>query len=253
MKKIFSWYFRANLAYRILGALVIGSIAGILVPKGITLFGDTTLLNVISPFGDLFIRLLKMIIVPIIVASLIMGTSSVEPSKLGRVGGKAVFFYFMTTLLAIIIGLACAFVFKPGSGLVLSDSSAAVSKAAQAPSLSQIFLNMVPTNPISSMANTEVLPMICFCIFFGIGLAFCKESSNERIKNSANIVFGFFEGVSEIMFKVVRWIMEYAPIGVFALMFTVFNKSGAGAFSSLANVTISLYIGLALQVFLVYC
>ena len=149
MKKIFSWYFRANLAYRILGALVIGSIAGILVPKGITLFGDTTLLNVISPFGDLFIRLLKMIIVPIIVASLIMGTSSVEPSKLGRVGGKAVFFYFMTTLLAIIIGLACAFVFKPGSGLVLSDSSAAVSKAAQAPSLSQIFLNMVPTNPIS--------------------------------------------------------------------------------------------------------
>lgn len=253
MKKIFSWYFRANLAYRILGALVIGSIAGILVPKGITLFGDTTLLNVISPFGDLFIRLLKMIIVPIIVASLIMGTSSVEPSKLGRVGGKAVFFYFMTTLLAIIIGLACAFVFKPGSGLVLSDSSAAVSKAAQAPSLSQIFLNMVPTNPISSMANTEVLPMICFCIFFGIGLAFCKESSNERIKNSANIVFGFFEGVSEIMFKVVKWIMEYAPIGVFALMFTVFNKSGAGAFSSLANVTISLYIGLALQVFLVYC
>lgn len=60
MKKIFSWYFRANLAYRILGALVIGSIAGILVPKGITLFGDTTLLNVISPFGDLFIRLLKI-------------------------------------------------------------------------------------------------------------------------------------------------------------------------------------------------
>lgn len=253
MKKVFGWYFKANLAYRILGALVIGSIIGMIVPKGVILFGNTTLLSIIAPFGDLFIRLLKMIIVPIIVASLIMGTSSIEPSKLGRVGGKAVFFYFVTTLFAIVMGLACAFVFRPGSGLDLSDASVAVSKTANAPSISEIFLSIVPTNPISSMANTDVLAIICFCIFFGVGLAFCKESSDERIKNSANTVFNFFDGVSEIMFKMVRWIMEYAPIGVFALMFAVFNKSGAGAFSSLANVTIALYVGLALQVILVYC
>ena len=253
MKKVFGWYFKSNLAYRILGALVIGSIIGMIVPKGVILFGNTTLLSVIAPFGDLFIRLLKMIIVPIIVASLIMGTSSIEPSKLGRVGGKAVFFYFVTTLFAIVIGLACAFVFRPGSGLDLSDASVAVSKTANAPSISEIFLSIVPTNPISSMANTDVLAIICFCIFFGVGLAFCKESNDERIKNSANTVFNFFDGVSEIMFKMVRWIMEYAPIGVFALMFAVFNKSGAGAFSSLANVTIALYVGLALQVILVYC
>ena len=253
MKKVFGWYFKSNLAYRILGALVIGSIIGMMVPKGVILFGNTTLLSIIAPFGDLFIRLLKMIIVPIIVASLIMGTSSIEPSKLGRVGGKAVFFYFVTTLFAIIIGLACAFVFHPGSGLDLSDASVAVSKTATAPSISEIFLSIVPTNPISSMANTDVLAIICFCIFFGVGLAFCKESSDERIKNSANTVFNFFDGVSEIMFKMVHWIMQYAPIGVFALMFAVFNKSGAGAFSSLANVTIALYVGLALQVILVYC
>lgn len=253
MKKVFGWYFKSNLAYRILEALVIGSIIGMIVPKGVILFGNTTLLSIIAPFGDLFIRLLKMIIVPIIVASLIMGTSSIEPSKLGRVGGKAVFFYFVTTLFAIVIGLACAFVFRPGSGLDLSDASVAVSKTASAPSISEIFLSIVPTNPISSMANTDVLAIICFCIFFGVGLAFCKESSDERIKNSANTVFNFFDGVSEIMFKMVRWIMEYAPIGVFALMFAVFNKSGAGAFSSLANVTIALYVGLALQVILVYC
>ena len=253
MKKVFGWYFKSNLAYRILGALVIGSIIGMMVPKGVILFGNTTLLSVIAPFGDLFIRLLKMIIVPIIVASLIMGTSSIEPSKLGRVGGKAVFFYFVTTLFAIVIGLACAFVFRPGSGLDLSDASVAVSKTANAPSTSEIFLSIVPTNPISSTANTDVLAIICFCIFFGVGLAFCKESSDERIKNSANTVFNFFDGVSEIMFKMVHWIMQYAPIGVFALMFAVFNKSGAGAFSSLANVTIALYVGLALQVILVYC
>lgn len=248
-----SWYFKTNLAYRILGALVIGSIAGMVIPQGIVLFGETTLLSVIQPFGDLFVRLLKMIIVPIIVASLIIGTSSVEPSKLGRVGGKAVFFYTITTLFAIIIGLACAFVFKPGTGLDLSDSSIAVSKTSNAPSISEIFLNIVPTNPISAMANTDVLAIICFCIFFGVALAFCKESEDERIKESANMVFKFFDGISEIMFKVVKWVMEYGPIGVFALMFTVFNKSGAGAFTSLANVTLTVYTGLALQVFLVYC
>lgn len=247
MKGIFDWYFKSNLAYRVLGALVIGSIVGMILPQ------NQSLIAFIQPFGDIFVRLLKMIIVPIIVASLIIGTSSIEPSKLGRVGGKAVFFYAITTLFAIVIGLVCAFIFRPGTGLDLSDSSVAVSKAANTPSMSEIILSIVPTNPISSMANTDVLAIICFCIFFGVALAFCKESQDERIKESANTVYKFFDGISEIMFKIVHWIMQYAPIGVFALMFVVFNKSGAGAFTSLANVTFTIYLGLFLQVILAYC
>ncbi|MSN97111.1 dicarboxylate/amino acid:cation symporter [Campylobacter sp. FMV-PI01] len=244
---ILSWYFKSNLAYRILGALIIGSIIGMVLPK------NPTLISIIQPFGDLFVRLLKMIIVPIIAASLIVGTSSIEPSKLGRVGGKAVFYYAITTLIAIILGLMCAFIFKPGAGLDLSDSSIAVSKTSNAPSLSEIVLNIVPTNPISAMANTQVLAIICFFIFFGVALAFCRENKDERIKEAANVVYKFFDGVSEVMFKVVHWIMQYAPIGVFALMFVVFNKSGASAFSSLANVTFTVYLGLVLQIILVYC
>lgn len=194
-----------------------------------------------------------MIMVPIIICSLIVGTSSISPAHLGKVGVKAIIFYAITTLFAIVIGLACAFIFSPGSGLDLSDASKAVEKAANAPSMSKILLNIIPTNPFDSIAKGEILPIIAFCLFFGVGLAFCRDSSDARIKSSADTVYNFFDGMSEIMFKVVHWVMQYAPIGVFALMFVVFNKSGIEAFSSLLNVTITLYVGLAIQVFAVYC
>ncbi len=244
---ILSFYFNSSLLWRIMIALVLGSALGMLIPK------TDGLINFLTPFGDLFVRMLKMIMVPIIVCSLIVGTSSISPANLGRVGIKAIIFYAITTLLAIVIGLACAFVFSPGSGLDLSDASKAVEKAANAPKLSQILLNIIPTNPFESIAKGDILPIIAFCLFFGIGLAFCRDSDDERIKNSANTVFNFFDGMSEIMFKVIRWVMQYAPIGVFALMFVVFNKAGAAAFGSLATTTIALYVGLALQVFVVYC
>lgn len=246
--KILSFYFKVNLLNRILIALVLGIALGIGLPQN-----SVDVIGFLTPFGDLFIRLLKMIIVPIITCSLIVGTSSIAPAKLGKVGIKAIFFYFLTTLCAIIIGLACAFVFAPGVGLDLSDTSVAISKTSNAPSISQIFLNMVPTNPFESMAKADILPIITFCMFFGIGLAFCKDSDDERIKSVANTVYNFFDGMSEIMFKVIKWVMEYAPIGVFALMFVVFNKNGASAAGPLLNVTLSVYIGLILQILLVYC
>ncbi|WP_439328333.1 dicarboxylate/amino acid:cation symporter [Lonepinella sp. BR2357] len=241
----------SKLLVRIIVALVIGAALGMLLPQNF-MIGDTSLVSVITPFGDLFVRLLKMIMVPIIICSLIVGSSSISPAHLGRVGGKAILFYAVTTLIAICIGLACAAVFAPGLGLDLSDASKAVEKAANAPSMGQILLNIIPTNPFDSIAKGEILPIIAFCLFFGVGLAFCRDSKDERIKNSADTVFNLFDGMSEIMFNVVRWVMQYAPIGVFALMFVVFNKSGAAAFGSLFNVTATLYVGLAIQVLVVY-
>ena len=247
IKSVFSFYFKSNLLYRILFALVLGSALGMLIDK------NDDFINFLTPFGDLFIRLLKMIMVPIIMFSLIVGTSSISPSHLGKVGVKAIVFYTITSLIAILIGLGCGLLFNPGSGLELSSTAATVAKSANAPTLSQIFLNIIPTNPFESAAKGDILPIICFCIFFGLGLAFCKDSEDERIKHSANVVYSFFEGASEIVFKIVKWVMQYAPIGVFALMFVVFNKTGLDAFTSLANVTITLYVGLALQVLIAYC
>ena len=126
---ILAFYFNSSLLWRIIIALVLGSAIGMLLPKNMPV-GDTTWVTILTPLGDLFVRLLKMIMVPIIICSLIEGTSSISPAHLGKVGVKAIIFYAITTLFAIVIGLACAFVFSPGSGLDLSDASKAVEKAA---------------------------------------------------------------------------------------------------------------------------
>lgn len=100
------------------------------------------------------------------------------------------------------------------------------------------------TNPLNAAASGQILPTIFFAIVFGIGISYLKESSDKRIKNAAQTVFTFFEGGAEIMYKVVTWVLEYAPIGVFALIAVVFGKQGAQAFGPLLIVTVAVYINL---------
>lgn len=246
-KGILDFYFKSNLLLRILIGLVLGAIFGMIFQNA----GGA--IEILKPFGDLFIRLLKMIVLPVIVCTLIVGASSISPSHLGKVGVKIIVFYMFTSLCAIVIGLAVGSILQPGVGLELATNVASAGKEAKAPGLIDILLNIIPTNPFEAIAKGEVLPTICFCLFFGIALAFSLDSENERVRNSAKIVFSFFEGMNSIMFKVVHWVMQYAPIGVFALIFIVFSKSGAEAFGPLINVTVSVYVGLILQILLVYC
>ncbi|MDO5046368.1 dicarboxylate/amino acid:cation symporter [Campylobacter sp.] len=246
-KGILDFYFKSNLLLRILIGLILGAIFGIIFQNA------TGAIDVLKPFGDLFIRLLKMIVLPVIVCTLIVGASSISPAHLGKVGIKIILFYMFTSLCAIIIGLAVGSIFQPGVGLELATNVASAGKEAKAPGLIEILLNIIPTNPFGAIAKGEVLPTICFCLFFGIALAFSLDSQNEQVKRSAETVFLFFEGMNSVMFKVVGWVMQYAPIGVFALIFIVFSKSGAEAFGPLVNVTVSVYIGLILQIVLVYC
>lgn len=249
MSSIFSIYFKTNLLLRILIGLILGAICGIIFQDP---HGTTDAIAFFKPFGDIFIRLLKMIVLPVIVCSLIVGTSSISPSHLGRVGVKIILFYVFTSVCAIIIGLFVGAVFAPGVGLELAASGVGT-KAANPPSIIKIVLDIIPTNPFGSISSGSVLPTIFFCVIFGIALAFSRDSEDERIKSAAETVFKFFEGMSDVIFRVVGWVMQYAPIGVFALIFIVFSKNGAQAFGPLANVTASLYIGLLLQIVAVYC
>lgn len=242
---IFAWYFRSNLLVRILFGLIFGAILGVIFQS------NSTLIAFLSPFGDLFIRLLKMIVVPVIMCTLITGTSSIAPSHLGRIGIKVVLFYLLTSFFAIVVGLLVGGVIDPGSGLSLVGDGAG-GKDLKSPSLVSILLNIVPTNPFDAFSSGDVLSVICFSLFFGIALAFLKDSQEARLKEAADIVSKFFEGVTEIMFKIVHWIMQYAPIGVFALIFTVFSKNGAQAFGPLASVTFSVYVALIFQGIVVY-
>jgi Na+/H+-dicarboxylate symporter len=113
-------------------------------------------------------------------------------------------------------------------------------------------LNIVPENPFTAVSSGQILPTIFFTLIFGIGLAFIRDSKDERIRDSAETVFRFFEGGSEVIYKMVNWILQYAPIGVFALIAVVFGKQGAQAFGPLGILTLSFYLGIIIHAVLIY-
>ncbi|MDI3532768.1 MAG: hypothetical protein PWR28_1113 [Synergistaceae bacterium] len=241
-KGFMDWYFKSNLLMRILVGLILGATVGLLAGPYILW---------VQPFGDLFIRLLKMITVPVIFFSLIVGTASISPKKLGRVGIKIILYYLVTTVFAVAIGLIFANLFKPGAGLELAVGEAA-GKELTRPSIINTLLAIVPTNPVEALAKGDVLPIIFFAIFFGIGLAVLRESEKEDIKSAADVVFTFANGAVEVMYRVVGWVLQYAPIGVFALIAVVFAKQGPKVVGPLALVTLTVYIALAVHVLVVY-
>ena len=242
--KLLGWYFKSNLLVRILLGLILGAVCGIT-------FGPA--MAWVSPFGVIFIRLLKMIVMPVILFTLTVGAASVHPSQLGRVGAKALLIYMITTGFAVSFGLICGNLFQPGKGMQIAAGATEGIKAdISAPSLVDTLINVVPVNPFGVIADGNVLPVIFFCLIFGIGLAYVRNSEDEQISRSGETVFRFFNGCAEIMYLVVHWILQYAPIGVFALIADVFGKQGAEAFGPLGWTTLAVYLAFAGHMLLVY-
>jgi Na+/H+-dicarboxylate symporter len=247
---IFDWYFKTNLLIRIFTALILGAVFGII----LSTFPAETVTSVnsyISPFGSAFIRLLQMIIVPTILFTLVVGAASIDPSRLGRVGIKTLFYYIATSVFAVVLGFAFALIFKPGTGINLTATDA-IARESQKTPLSTIVLDIIPTNMFDAMNRGSVLQIIFFALLIGLALSILRESSDPRINKAANITYSFFEGMSEIIFKIVGWIMQYAPIGVFALLTTVFSLNGTKVVGSLVGVSLILYVAFIAQLFLVY-
>ena len=246
-----SWYFKSNLLSRILIGLIAGAVVGIALgygsPDTVKAFVDNT-----KFFGDIFIRLLKMIVVPVILFSLIAGAASIAPSRLGRVGVKILAFYLATSALAVTIGLVFANIFQPGAGMGIVGDAAVQGKVAESPTISQILLNIVPTNPAESLAKGDVLPIIFFAVLFGLAIAYVKDSKDATVAKGAESLFQLVNAGAETMYKIVRGIMEYAPIGVFFLIAMVFAQQGAKALGPLLFVTLTVYVGLLVHLVISY-
>lgn len=246
MRALYGWYFDTNLLLRILIGLVLGAILGIVLQH------NQAWINFLQPFGDVFVRLLKMIVLPVVAVSIIAGAASISPKRLGKVGVKVLVFYMVTSFFAIVMGLIFGNLIGPGEGMNIVASAEFAAKEAHSPSLVNIFMGMIPTNPFDSFADGKVLPVIFFCLFFGIGLAFLRDSEDKEKSHAGEVVFNFFNGSAEIIFKIIKWILEYAPIGVFALIFVVFAKQGGEAFGPLLEVTGTVYLALIAQLLIVY-
>ncbi len=242
-KGIFDWYFKSNLLVRILLGLVLGAIAGII--AGPSIFW-------VNPFGALFVRLLKMIVMPVVLSSLVVGAASISPSELGKVGVKIILFYLLTSAFAVAVGLLMGNLFKPGMGLALGSAADAAGKALNQPKFIDTLIAIIPKNPFGSLSSGAVLPTIFFAIIFGIGISYLKTSSEDRLKKAGNLLFDFFDGTAEVMYMIVRGVLQYAPIGVFALIAVVFAKQGARAVGPLGMVTLASYVGYIIHVVIIY-
>ena len=241
-KGILGWYFNFNLLYRILIGLVLGALLGIAL-------GDKILW--IAPFGALFVRLLKMIMMPIILSTLVVGAASISPATLGKVGVRVILFYLVTSAFAVFVGLMMGTIFQPSADMATLATEAAGKAAASIP-VSQTLLNIVPTSVAQAVVNETVLQVIFFAIIFGIGVSYLRISKDERLQKAGETIFMVFDGTAEVMMRMVTAIMQYAPIGVLALVAEVFAKQGSKVAGSLAIVTIACFTGYIIHLVLVY-
>ena len=202
-------YLNFNVLYKILIGLVIGAVAGIILAAT----GVTALPKWISMFGTIFTRLLKMIIIPMIVGSLVVGASSVSPANVGKVGIRVVIIYLVTSAFGVIIGLLMGNIFRPHAEMaaVAQLAADAAGKTAET-NVWDVIANIIPTSVLQSLVNETVLQVIFFSLVFGLCLSFMKVSQDERIRTISTTMYNIFDCLAEIMMKIVSGIMQYAPI-----------------------------------------
>ena len=219
---------KISLPTQVIIALVLGVIVGLL------LFGQDNLANYIKPFGDIFLNLIKMIISPIVFCALALSISNLGDSKkVGSYGWKAILYFEIITTVAIGLGIIIGNLFKPGAGLDynklpkgdISKYQSSAHSAEQASTygnhLIDTIVNIVPTNLFESLAKGDLLPIIFFAVFFGLGLAAIGEKA-EPVK-------GFLSGTLEAVFWMINKILKLAPIGVFAFICTTVMTFGVSA------------------------
>lgn len=199
--------------------------------------------GIFNVIGQIFIASLRMLVVPLVFVSLVCGTCNLsEPSQLGRLGGKSIGLYVVTTAIAITIAITMALIVSPGAGITLETEATYAAK--EAPSLAQVIINMMPTNPINAMAEGNMLQIIVFALLFGIAMAMSGKPG-ERLAD-------IFNDLNDVIMKLVTILMNLAPIGVFALMARLFATIGFDTILSLIKYFILVLVVLGIHAFVSY-
>ncbi|CAM3903692.1 cation:dicarboxylate symporter family transporter [Mesobacillus zeae] len=236
---------RIGLAWQILIGLVLGIIVGAL------FYGNTQIGTYLQPIGDIFLRLIKMIVVPIVISSIIIGVASVgDTKKLGRLGGKTIIYFEVITTIAIILGIVVANVFHPGTGVDMSSlektdigSYVETAKSVESHGFADTIVNIVPTNIFGAMVEGNMLAIIFFSVLFGLGVMAIGEKGKP--------VLAFFQGTADTMFYMTNQIMKFAPFGVFALIGVTVSKFGIASLIPLGKLVITVYLTMAFFVIVV--
>lgn len=242
MKKVFK-----DKTSQIMFGLCLGVLLGVLIkliPEG-TFRNDVLVGGIIEFLGTGFINLIKMTVVPLVFVSLVCGMSTFgDAKKLGRIGSKVLGFYLLTTAIAITLALGLGLLFKPGSGLDLSNMMQGSYTIPESQPIVQIFLDMIPTNPIKSMAEGNMLQVIVFAVIIGLAINLIGEKGEILIK--------FFDACNDCIMKVVSMVMTIAPIGVCALITRTVYSVGFDSLLSIAKFIGVVALGMIIHGLFVY-
>ncbi len=236
VEEMLPWWRRLH--WQIAVALVLGMAAGAAIgPPAGEYFGW---------MGDVFVRLLRMVIVPLVVASIVSGVASITGGHgLGRLFGKTIGYYALSSLLAILVGLVLVNAIKPGAGANLAVASqAALPELSTPSSVSQLLLDMVPVNVVMAASQGDMLGLILFCILLGAALASLPPQSS-------NGLVSFFQSGFEAMMKLTGWVIAVAPLGVFGLMARMVGTTGFSSFKALGLYMMTIAAGLLIHLFLI--
>lgn len=241
---------KISLTSKIFIALIVGAVTGMVLHYLVTdgnIKNDVIVEGVLYVLGQGFIRLMKMLVVPLVFCSLVCGSMAIgDTKKLGNVGGKTLAFYLVTTAVAVAVALGIGTLLRPGIGLDMSKIQVNASdiETMESASLAQTILNIIPDNPFKALANGEMLQVIVFALVVGVILA--------KLGERAEVVANFISQFNDIMMEMTMMVMSLAPIGVFSLIARTFANIGFSAFIPLAKYMIAVLIALAIQCFGVY-
>ena len=225
--------------------MILGFIVGLILNFYVSdpFIKDTVLANNIFYLGgNVFIKLMKMLVVPLVFFSIVVGVASISDiKKIGTIGGRTIVIYLMTTVLAVTISLIIASVIQPGAGLNMASVPTDISSNT---TITETILDMIPDNPFYALANGDMLPVIIFGVLVGIILA--------KLRDETDVVNKFFTQGDRIMMEMTRVVMKFAPIGIFCLMARTFSTLGFDGLMPIAKYIGCVLLCLAIHAFLVY-
>lgn len=235
MKTLFRGYLDSSLILRVTIALILGVLVG--------LVGGESVAAWLAPFGDLLLRLLQFLIVPIVLFTLIVGINQADIGRMGRVGGKVFVYYVATSAMAIVVGLAVASLLSPGSGMALDDSASI--DVPENPGIVSVLLSIVPNNIVAAFAEPNLLGIIFTAFVFGIALLKLRQADSQS--ELGEKLYGVIEGLNAVTMKVMAGVLQYVPIGVFAIVAGTVANQGLNTILSLGNMVLVLYLALAVH------
>lgn len=241
MRKIWYWYKHQSFMLKITAGFILGLIIGLI-------FGPSS--QFLAPLGQIFMNLLKMIVIPLIFLSLMVAVNHSAPQVLGRIGMKILPVYLFFTAIAIFLGVAIAKMTNPGAGLTLpSDVSITVPES---PSFISTIINMIPTNIVQAMADGNVLSVVFLAIIVGLPVLYMRHSQDQKQQEMGNTLMKFVEAANEVVLKILNGILQYAPIGVLGITASTIGSQGIDTLIALGKFVLTSYIGVILLVVIVY-